>query len=447
VYAVGRAFSPSVGRAVMRRNRGIIKPFGGEHISIFNLLSPISLRNDRMGTALGKGTGMATKWTRREFMKAAGVAAAGAAITGPGIPGAWAGTGHFRDLFQQKTYMGLRGLARYPFFEMTDRGLLRLTVDGLEGGIDGHTHLALNSFAGGEPDLLKPHPETFYYLPPDIKASLYVYANQNNNRQDRAEMGRVIMKTLFPVGSPVTDTHTIPNLLAEMDLLGIEKAVVLPVRCGWLFGDDMTERYMAAIQKSGQAERFLLCGSVKPTLPDAVQSVEDYRKAGLKGIKMHPNMARFYPDDRSAWPVYDCCGKLGLPVLIHSGRTGFKERKTLGMKLYTEDYSDINHFEEPIAGFPHTRFVLCHAGALQNEPAVKIAKKYPNVWLDIHGQGVGRIQAMMKELGPERLMYGSDWAFYPEALILARLLIATENDHVVRKMIFSENAKRFWGIS
>lgn len=35
----------------------------------------------------------------------------------------------------------------------------------------------------------------------------------------------IIPMALLPVHSPVTDTHTIPNLLEEMDLLGIEKAV------------------------------------------------------------------------------------------------------------------------------------------------------------------------------------------------------------------------------
>jgi len=45
------------------------------------------------------------------------------------------------------------------------------------------------------------------------------------------------------------------------------------------------------------------------------------------------------------------------------------------------------------------------------------------------------------------LMFGSDFPFYPVATVLARMLVATEKDKVVRKMIFSENAKRFWNIA
>jgi len=380
-------------------------------------------------------------------MKAIGITTFGAAFFCTWGKLSMAASAIKHEILRQKVYMGLRGLAKYPYFEMTVNGLLRLTVDGMEGGIDGHTHLALNGFAGGKPDLMKPHPKTHYYLPPDIKTSLYVYANQNANAEEKKAMGRTVMKTYFLGGSDVTDTHTIPNLLSEMDLLGIEKAVMLPIHCGWLFNDDMTERYMAAIEKSGQQDRFILCGSVKPTLKNAPQKVKEYHALGLKGIKLHPNMAKFFPNDKAAWPVYDTCAQLKLPVLIHCGRTGYKERRTLGMKLYSEDYSDIHNFEEPIAAFPEARFVLCHAGALQNEQAIKIAKKHKNVWLDIHGQGVDRIQTMIKEVGAERLMYGSDWAFYPEATILVRLLIATENDLTVRRMIFADNARRFWGVS
>jgi uncharacterized protein len=390
---------------------------------------------------------MAKTCTRREMIKSTGILAAAAAVTLTGHRRIWAMERTISDCLTQQYYEGIKGLAEFPYFELSQNGLLRLTVDGLAGGIDGHTHFALNTFAGGRPDLLKAFPETRYYLPPDIKTSLYRYANQSPNAEEKKETGRQVMKTLLPGGSPVAETHTIPNLLAEMDLLGIEKAVVFPVKCGLPFGDDMTERYIDAIERSGKADRFILCGSVKPTAEKAVDEVTAYKKMGLKGIKMHPNMARFYPDDKSAWPVYEACGRLDLPVLIHCGRTGFSERKTLGFKLYTEDFSDIAHFEEPIAAFPNTRFVLCHSGALQNEPAIRIARKHPNVWLDIHGQGVGRIKAMIEEVGAERLMYGSDWGFYPEAAILARLLIATEQDPVVRRMIFSENAKRFWKIA
>ncbi len=390
---------------------------------------------------------MKRKFTRRQFIKTTGYAVSVAAATLMWEQQLWATKLLQAEVFKRQHYEGLRGLTEYPYFELTDKGLLRLTVDGLEDGIDGHTHLALNAFMGGKPNLLKSHSRTIYYMSPEAKASINLYANKSCGEKARKQMVRETMWTFLPGGGSASDTHTIPNLLAEMDQLRIEKAVLFPVRSGFPFNDDMTERYVEAIKASGKEDRFIVCGSVKPTLDDAVEKVETYKLKGLKGIKMHPNSAKFYPNDKRAWPAYEACEKHNLPVLIHSGRTGFKTKKILGMTAYTEDYSDSSNFVEPIEAFPKIRFVLCHSGALQNEEAIRIAKKNKNVWLDIHGQGVDRIQAMIKELGPERLMFGSDWGYYNVGSMLVRMLIATENDSKIRKMLFSENAKRFWGYS
>jgi predicted TIM-barrel fold metal-dependent hydrolase len=54
---------------------------------------------------------------------------------------------------------------------------------------------------------------------------------------------------------------------------------------------------------------------------------------------------------------------------------------------------------------------------------------------------------MISEVGPERLMWGSDYPFYPEAVLLARLLVATGDDIDLCRLILSENAKRFWGVN
>jgi len=113
---------------------------------------------------------------------------------------------------------------------------------------------------------------------------------------------------------------------------------------------------------------------------------------------------------------------------------------------YTGRHADISHFFEPIKEFPDLTFVLCHAGALQNDQAIGLARNNKNVWLDIQGQSVTNIRKMIAEVGPERLMFGSDWPLFPIASLLARLLIATEGETQIRKMIFSENARRFWGL-
>jgi len=352
-----------------------------------------------------------------------------------------------KGMFEERTYAGLKSLADLPYFEWTDGGLLKLTVDGLEGGIDGHVHFATNGLAGPKPDLLLKHPATKYYLDVNSPIRMDNYMGQNNTEQDVKNMTASLLMQLTPEGSAWTTTHTIPNLIAEIDLLHIDKVVVLPLAYGFPYGDDMTEWYIDSIEKSGKKDRFIICGAVKPTLPDAVEKVKQLKLKGVKGIKVHPNMALFKPDDKLAWAFYEECAQLDLPVLSHCGLVGKESanpRETMG---YTGRHADANNFIEPIQAFPGLRWVLCHSGGLQNDLVIDIARQNKNVWLDVQGQSVPNIRNMIKELGPERLMFGSDWPFFACASLLARLLLATEGDKKVRQMIFSENAARFWGLS
>ena len=54
------------------------------------------------------------------------------------------------------------------------------------------------------------------------------------------------------------------------------------------------------------------------------------------------------------------------------------------------------------------------------EQARVYAKRYDNVWLELSSQSLGNIQSLLDDLGPERLLYGTDWPFYHQAIALAK---------------------------
>ncbi|MEQ8702002.1 MAG: amidohydrolase family protein, partial [Bauldia litoralis] len=43
---------------------------------------------------------------------------------------------------------------------------------------------------------------------------------------------------------------------------------------------------------------------------------------GDKGFKFHPTMQGFYPNDRSAYVLYEAIAETGMPALFHTGQTG-----------------------------------------------------------------------------------------------------------------------------
>ena len=46
------------------------------------------------------------------------------------------------------------------------------------------------------------------------------------------------------------------------------------------------------------------------------------RDFGVKGFKFHPSMQGFYPNDRSAYVLYEAIAEAGVPALFHTGQTG-----------------------------------------------------------------------------------------------------------------------------
>jgi hypothetical protein len=88
------------------------------------------------------------------------------------------------------------------------------------------------------------------------------------------------------------------------------------------------------------------------------------------------------------------------------------------------------------------QFLLGHAGARDVADAVVAAQQYPNVWLEIACQGATQLQSILETVGPDRVVFGSDWPFYPLAATLAKVLLVTEDEPAARRAILRDNANR-----
>jgi len=90
--------------------------------------------------------------------------------------------------------------------------------------------------------------------------------------------------------------------------------------------------------------------------------------------------------------------------------------------------------------------VLGHSGALQMELALEIARRYPNVYLEISSQSLKNVRTILDSADPTRVLFGSDWPFYHQAIPLAKLLIATVGREELRRKVMYENAARLLGL-
>jgi hypothetical protein len=337
-------------------------------------------------------------------------------------------------------YRGYRGLAELPYFELDSSGTLRLTVD-IPAAVDFHTHLGMNFLLAPDIDLLRKAPRTKYLLDcdradADCEIDLDVYINSAFSESLHAELTREIRNQVL-FGSSSAETHTIPNLLAEMDAMGFGRAAVLAIAAGFPFGDDLTERWLDAVERSDSGERLIVFASVHPSDDQWKTKLREYARRGVRGLKLHPEFQRFFPDDRRALEIYQECERLGLLVIFHAGRSGIEPE-------FIRKYALIKRYIGAVAAFPRVQFAFGHAGARDLDDALAAAKKYPNVWLEITGQGVTKLERIIREAGTERLLFGSDWPFYPLAATLAKVLLVTEKRPQARSAILAENANRIF---
>jgi predicted TIM-barrel fold metal-dependent hydrolase len=57
------------------------------------------------------------------------------------------------------------------------------------------------------------------------------------------------------------------------------------------------------------------------------------------------------------------------------------------------------------------------------------------------------LDEIIRRVGSDRLLFGTDWPFYHLAATLAKVLIVTEHRPAVREAILRNNALRLLGIS
>ena len=60
-------------------------------------------------------------------------------------------------------------------------------------------------------------------------------------------------------------------------------------------------------------------GSVHPDSPNALSELEQLAKAGIRGIKLHPDYQHFFVDDEKMFPIYKKIAELGFITVFHAG--------------------------------------------------------------------------------------------------------------------------------
>jgi len=201
---------------------------------------------------------------------------------------------------------------------------------------------------------------------------------------------------------------------------------------------------------SAHADIAIPFASINPSRgADGVREARRLVDAGLvKGLKLHPPIMEFSPNDRAAYPLYEVFAEARLPVVFHTGHSGIGTgmRGGGGIRL---KYGDPMPIDDVAVDFPDLPIVMAHPSFPWQDEAISICLHKPQVYIDLSGWSPKYFSPTLIQyantLLKEKVMFGSDYPMLTPDRWIADFEKAAFRDEV-RPLILKENALRIFGI-
>ncbi|HXW67509.1 MAG TPA: amidohydrolase family protein [Thermoplasmata archaeon] len=199
--------------------------------------------------------------------------------------------------------------------------------------------------------------------------------------------------------------------LEYLDRSGVERAVLVNYVAPEVIGyTEKTNDFVAEYCRADPG-RLIAVGGIRPDHPDPEREIARLAGTlGLRGIKLHPPHQLFRPNAYTDGErpglraLYAACERARLPIIVHTGTSVFpRARNRYGDPLLVEDVA---------IDFPDLTIVLAHGGRpIWMETAAFLARRFPNVWLEVSGIPPARLLDYFPRLAQlsEKVLFGTDW--------------------------------------
>ncbi|MDR3497149.1 MAG: amidohydrolase family protein [Ancalomicrobiaceae bacterium] len=183
------------------------------------------------------------------------------------------------------------------------------------------------------------------------------------------------------------------ELVAKIDAVGVDKAVMFPFVEGNFTNDPIKEAF------DQFPDRLIPFCAVNPWQPDAAAEVRrcvvDW---GFKGLKLHPALNGFHLSDPGLCdPLFRVAEELGIPIIVHGA---------------SDLYNAPPEFALMAARFPKVNLLMAHMGFFWSvDQAIGFSAEYPNLYLEVSRAPIFEIRTAVERLGPEKVIWGTDSPF------------------------------------
>lgn len=245
--------------------------------------------------------------------------------------------------------------------------------------------------------------------------------------------GKIAAKAVRSIGDfygiEVDRDGTVEALIRSSRAAGIEKCLALVVAVDGAHVAPVNDFLISSVR----AHPDFLYGfaTLHPDLEDPGKEVERVLKAGMKGVKLHPDMQRFSLGERRADKLFEVCEGV-CPMMIHTG-----DRR----------YHNSNPSLVPpiLRRHPRLQLICAHFGGYSEWDEAAQCLPDTGVYIDTSSSSAWLTKERARELidlyGEDRVLFGTDFPMWTPQREIDFLLSLGLEETALRK-IFSENLLR-----
>lgn len=202
---------------------------------------------------------------------------------------------------------------------------------------------------------------------------------------------------------------------------------------------------------AANADIAMAFASLNPTRgPEAIREAKRLvASGGIRGLKLHPPLQEFFPNDRLAYPLYEVFAEARLPVLFHTGHSGIGSGMPGGGGVRLK-YGHPMPIDDVAVDFPDMPIILAHPSFPWQDEAISVCLHKPQVYIDLSGWSPKYFSPTLVQyantLLKHKVLFGSDYPLLtPDRWLSDFEKIGIKDE--VRPLILKENAVRLFGLN
>ncbi len=242
----------------------------------------------------------------------------------------------------------------------------------------------------------------------DIVCNLFTPEEVRNNQTGLDET----FKTQVRMSDDMRGGVTIEDYIAKMDRSGIERSLLIAVRCGDLAVRGSFELPYARVAEicAAHPDRFSGLAGIDPFR--GMQGLRDLEAAvkqhGFVGAHLYPHWFGLAPDDAKYYPYYAKCCELDIPIMMQVGQNLVYSRErrlpSVGRPICLDKVA---------IDFPELKLLGIHIGVPWTDEMIAMAWKHENVFIGVDAYAPKhwpkQLVRYLDSYGRDKVLFGTDW--------------------------------------